>query len=279
VRILVTNDDGISAAGLHVLAAAIVDAGHDVLVVAPLADCSGQGAAIGPLHLTGKIEFERVDIDDVDADAIAVDGPPALCVMAACLGGFGAPPEVVVSGINAGANTGRAVLHSGTVGAALTGLNFGLPGVAVSQALGEPPRQLAAAAAVAGRVLETVTSVTEPARPAVFNVNVPNLALDAMAGLAPAVLDPGGTVQMALVEREAGVLELDIPRGSRSSSSSVEGTDMQLLEAGYATVTALTGPRALNHRYAADLRQLSLSVLREAPRSRSGGRRRRRKSA
>jgi 5'-nucleotidase len=279
VRVLVTNDDGIAGAGLHAVAAACVEAGHDVLVVAPLADCSGQGAAIGPLHVTGKIEFERVDIEGVDAEAIAVDGPPALCVMSACLGGFGRPPEVVVSGINAGANTGRAVLHSGTVGAALTGLNFGLAGLAVSQSLGDP-RQLDAAATIAMRVLDTVTGVTEPARPAVFNVNVPNRGLDDIVGLAPAVLDTGGTVQMALVEREAGVLELDIPRQSDPSAhGSVEGSDSQLLEAGFATVTALCGPRALNHRYAADLRHLSLSVLQESRRGRSGGRRRRRKSA
>jgi 5'-nucleotidase len=279
VRVLVTNDDGISAPGLHAVAEELVESGHDVLVVAPLRDCSGQSAALGPLHVTGKIEFERVEIDGIDAEAIAVDGPPALCVMSACLGGFGPPPEVVVSGINAGANTGRAVLHSGTVGAAFTGLNFGLPGVAVSQALGDP-RHWPSAAALACRVLDTAASFVEPARPAVFNLNVPNLALDDIAGLASAVLDTGGTVQMALVEKEAGVLELDIPRReSHDRPDNSEGTDTHLLEAGYATVTALCGPRSLNHRYAVDFRRLSLSLPREDPEPRAGRRRRRRKSA
>jgi 5'-nucleotidase len=64
--------------------------------------------------------------------AYAVDGPPGLCVLAARLGGFGHRPELVVSGINPGCNTGRAVLHSGTVGGALTAANFGGRGLAVS---------------------------------------------------------------------------------------------------------------------------------------------------
>ena len=64
--------------------------------------------------------------------AYALDGAPGLCVLAARLGGFGDPPDVVMSGINPGCNTGRAVLHSGTVGAALTAANFGVRGLAVS---------------------------------------------------------------------------------------------------------------------------------------------------
>ena len=62
------------------------------------------------------------------ASPCELDGPPALCVIAACLGAFGDPPELVLSGINPGLNTGRSTLHSGTVGAAVTAANFGRPG-------------------------------------------------------------------------------------------------------------------------------------------------------
>ena len=133
MRILVTNDDGILAPGIAALAQAMVAAGHDVVVAAPLDDRSGSGAAIGAVHADGTIDVKPVELDGLDGvPSFMVTGPPALCVMAARLGGFGDPPDLVVSGINPGCNTGRAVLHSGTVGAALTGANFGCRGLAVS---------------------------------------------------------------------------------------------------------------------------------------------------
>ncbi|MGH6692172.1 MAG: 5'/3'-nucleotidase SurE, partial [Gammaproteobacteria bacterium] len=133
MRVLVTNDDGVASPGLHALARALVDDGHDVIVVAPDREMSGSAAAIGQVHIEGGIDAERVDLPRLDGVlAYAVAGPPGLCVLTARLGGFGDPPDLVVSGINPGCNTGRAVLHSGTVGAALTAANFGCRGLAVS---------------------------------------------------------------------------------------------------------------------------------------------------
>jgi len=232
----VTNDDGVWAPGIRALALALRRAGHDVSVIAPAHDCSGFGAALGPLHITGKIDFERVRIDDLDAPVCAVEGPPALCVFAACLGGFGDKPELVVSGINAGANTGRAILHSGTVGAALTGLNFRCPGLAVSQVVGEP-QHWDAAAAIAVAVVARVESWPDDV---VLNLNVPNAPLDRIAGLVPAALEGGGTVRSALIEREAGVLEWHLPERPTPGV----GTDNHWLAEGYATLTPLYGPAA-----------------------------------
>lgn len=133
MKVLVTNDDGIDAPGLHALAQALVADGRDVVVVAPARDMSGSGAAIGQVHLDQSIDARRVELPGLDGvPAYALDGAPGLCVLAARLGGFGDPPDVVMSGINPGCNTGRAVLHSGTVGAALTAANFGVRGLAVS---------------------------------------------------------------------------------------------------------------------------------------------------
>jgi 5'-nucleotidase len=133
MKVLVTNDDGVASPGLHALARALVDDGHDVIVVAPDREMSGSAAAIGQVHLEEGIDAERVDLPRLDGvPAYAVSGPPGLCVLTARLGGFGDPPDLVVSGINPGCNTGRAVLHSGTVGAALTAANFGCRGLAVS---------------------------------------------------------------------------------------------------------------------------------------------------
>jgi 5'-nucleotidase len=130
---LVTNDDGIASPGLHVLAAAIAEAGHDVVVVAPSSDRSGVGAALGLVHADQHLDIERVELPGyAHLDAYSLDGPPGMCAVAGRLGAFGEPPELVASGINAGLNTGRAILHSGTVGAALTAQNFGCSGLAVS---------------------------------------------------------------------------------------------------------------------------------------------------
>ena len=119
MRILITNDDGHASRGLGVLAAAVAAAGHDVVVVAPDRDQSGCGAGIGQWHLDEHIDVQDVDLPDAPGvRAVALQGTPALAVFAANLGAFGPAPELVVSGINPGLNTGRATLHSGTVGAA-----------------------------------------------------------------------------------------------------------------------------------------------------------------
>ena len=133
MRILVTNDDGVDSPGIHALAAALVDDGHDVLVVAPTDDRSGAGASIGRLHGGGPPPVERQVWDELpDLSVHAIDAPPATAVFAACLGAFGDLPDLVASGINPGANTGHLVLHSGTVGATLTAAGYGIPGLAVS---------------------------------------------------------------------------------------------------------------------------------------------------
>lgn len=129
MRILVTNDDGIEADGLGVLARTMRAHG-DVVVVAPDGEYSGSGAAIGPVHLIDP-QVHDGHVEGIE-QSWAVAGPPALCVLFARLGAFG-DVDLVVSGINPGANVGRSVYHSGTVGAVLTARNGGISGIAVSQ--------------------------------------------------------------------------------------------------------------------------------------------------
>ena len=135
VRILVTNDDGVDAPGIKPLAVALAADGHDVVVVAPTSDRSGSGAAIGKLFGTEPPEIVRHVWPELPGVAVhALDAPPATAVLGAALGAFGDPPDLVASGINPGANTGHLVIHSGTVGAALTAAGPRHPG-----ARGEPP--------------------------------------------------------------------------------------------------------------------------------------------
>jgi 5'-nucleotidase len=233
--VLVTNDDGISAEGLHVLAAYLEKAGHDVLVAAPDQDMSGTGAAIGVLHAGAAIDVRRVDVPGCGAEAWEVGGPPGLCVVAARLGAFGDPPEMVVSGINAGLNTGRAILHSGTVGAALSAQNFGAKGLAVSVQSGDPWRW-DTAASYAVDVLDTL--VDAPPR-SVLNLNVPSLPRDEVKGLRWARLAAFGAVRAAIAPADGtGTVQVEL----RATDERLpDDTDTALCESGYASLTAIVG--------------------------------------
>jgi len=235
MRLLVTNDDGIDAEGLHVLARHLARAGHEVIVAAPASDASGSGAALGVFHADSHIDVNRMDIPDCDAPAWAVAGPPGLCVLAARLGAFGDPPEIVVSGINAGLNTGRAILHSGTVGAALTAQNFGAKGLAVSVEAVTPWR-FDTAATVALEVLDQL--IEAPPR-SVLNLNVPALSRSELMGLRWARLAAFGAVRAAIGEVEAdGRLQIEL----RATDETLpDDTDTALCEAGFAALTSIVG--------------------------------------
>ena len=190
MRILVTNDDGIDSEGLHILARAVADHG-EVTVVAPDREYSGASGSLGVLNEI-RPEVHLRHIDGV-AEAWAVNGPPALCVLFAGLGVFGRPFDMVVAGINPGVNVGRSIYHSGTVGAALTARSRGVPAVAVSQAVegygieGQGWDEMLkgmhweSAAAVASAVVGALTAHSVPA-PMLVNLNVPNLALEEIEG-------------------------------------------------------------------------------------------------
>ncbi len=188
-RIMVTNDDGMSSIGLHVLARAMRSHG-DVVIIAPDSEYSGASAALGALHLI-QPQAKRTTVSGID-EAWCINGSPALCTMFARFGVFG-PIDLVVSGINPGANVGRAIYHSGTVGATLTARNGGVSGVAVSQEVagfgieGQGWDEMIvdqhwdAAAEVASAVVGEIIS-SELADPVVVNINVPNLPIEEIKG-------------------------------------------------------------------------------------------------
>lgn len=271
MKVLVTNDDGIDAPGLHALAAALVADGRDVVVVAPAHDMSGSGAAIGQVHLAGSIDARPVQLPGLDGvPAYALDGAPGLCVLAARLGGFGEPPDLVVSGINPGCNTGRAVLHSGTVGAALTAANFGVRGLAVSidvvsrrfqeqggstvvsvaggesatmevvdEAAPPPsgPRHWATAGAAAAAAVDWLVATPKGT---VLNLNVPDRAPEDLAGARAATLAPFGTVRSTVVEAAdvRGRLQIEM---RPTAVDLPPDCDTALVAAGYVAVSAITG--------------------------------------
>ncbi|MFI5047579.1 MAG: 5'/3'-nucleotidase SurE [Acidimicrobiia bacterium] len=236
VKILVTNDDGVDAPGIAVLAAMLAGDGHDVLVVAPSTDRSGSGAALGqfwgsePPPVTPVVWAAHPDLT-----VFSIDAPPGTAVLAAALGGFGDPPDLVVAGINPGANTGHLVVHSGTVGAALTGVGLDIPGIAVSLMWADDgPYQWDTAAQIA---LAAVDWAVKPdgGRPRLLNINVPNRALHELEGVQETELAPHGEVWVASADVSTGDLRLDFkPRGDAAP-----GTDVGALQAGYVSVTPL----------------------------------------
>mgnify|MGYP004520833873 CR=1 FL=1 len=233
-RILVTNDDGIDAPGLHVLARRVHDAGFDVTIAAPALQSSGSSASIMAAEDDGGIAVDRRSLDDVPGvPAFAVQGGPGLIALIAARGAFGEPADIVLSGINHGANVGRAILHSGTVGAALTGGLNGAWAAAVSLDVGFRPEEFHWEAAAEATVAQLEVLTAHP-RGTVVNLNVPNAASN--RGTVEATLAPFGIVQTTLGESDEHHVRLaveDLP------NTPDPGTDAATLADGWVTITRL----------------------------------------
>ena len=234
---IVTNDDGIDSEGLWQLAAAAAAAGHDVVVAAPAAEASGSGSAIHASQDNGRVEISRRELP-APAQAVpayAIRATPAFLVFAAVRGAFGGQPRYVLSGINRGPNTGRAVLHSGTVAAAMTAAGYGLAAVAFSldvhEATGRPEWETAAA--VAAEVLPVLPGIPGGL---VLNVNVPNIPAAQLRGIRYARLASFGAVQAIVPSAAEGYLQVNV---SEKRDEPEPGTDSAALAAGYASVTPL----------------------------------------
>ena len=171
MRILVSNDDGYRAEGLAALARAMAQLG-EVSVIAPERNRSGASNSLTLEHPL------RVQVGDNGFSYL--DGTPTDCVHVAITGLLEQEPDLVVSGINAGANLGDDVLYSGTVAAAVEGRFLGLPAIAVSL-MGVEPKHYATAAEVAKRLVLRLKSQPLPAD-TILNVNVPDVAWDRLSG-------------------------------------------------------------------------------------------------
>lgn len=231
-RLLVTNDDGIHAPGLRGLAARLAE-DYEVVVVAPSSDMSGTGTALGRLDAHAGVELKRVDMDGVQ-HAFTIDGPPGLAVVSAGLGAFGPKPDLVVSGVNAGLNTGHSVIHSGTVGAALTARTLGIHGLAVSLAWSDT-WHWETAITVARSSADWVLSHVGPR--IVLNLNVPGLPLSEVKGIRWADLDEFGYLRVATADIPGERVEFEL---AGSTAGLDPASDTALCFDGYATVTLLS---------------------------------------
>lgn len=176
MRILISNDDGIFAPGLAALRAAVADLG-EVTVVAPESQQSAAGHSITLRHPL-IVRRLRVGSGSDAFEGISVDGRPADCVRLAIRNLMSAPPDLVLSGINAGANVGINVFYSGTVAAAAEAAMFGIPAVAFSAGQREnepiPANEYGAVGGLCRQVLDKLLALGL-ARGDLFNVNLPPL--------------------------------------------------------------------------------------------------------
>jgi 5'-nucleotidase len=172
MRILVSNDDGYNALGLEALVRALGGLA-ELVVVAPETNCSG---ASNSLTLNRPLSVRKA------ANGFHyVNGTPSDCVHIALTGLLDFRPDLVVSGINNGANMGDDTLYSGTVAAATEGYLFGIPSIAFSLT-NKSWEHLDTAAGVARRIVEQHLS-TPPGDISLLNVNIPSVAADAIQGM------------------------------------------------------------------------------------------------
>jgi 5'-nucleotidase len=178
LRILVTNDDGIHSDGLWQLAEALSAVG-EVSIVAPDRDQSGVAAS---LTLTSVLRVQEVPsrLDGVVTNA--VQGTPGDCVILAIETILDEPPDLVVSGVNRGANLGHDVLISGTVGAAAHGYMKGFTSIAVSARYGEGDARYEVAARAAAAVARALKEAPLDV-PHLINLNVPDLDAEEIKGV------------------------------------------------------------------------------------------------
>jgi len=228
MNILLSNDDGYRAPGLLALAAELARHAR-VTVVAPDRDRSG---ASNSLTLDVPIRAERLE-----PNFFRVFGTPTDCVHLAIAGLLDEEPDLVVAGINHGANLGDDVLYSGTVAAATEGRFLGLPAIAVSIAAREPCH-LATAAAIATELALTLDQAGL-AGSAVLNVNVPDLPRARIAGIR--------ATRLGSRHKSEPVIPIQDPMGrtlywvgpAGPEQDAGEGTDFHALRHGYVSVTPL----------------------------------------
>ena len=228
MHILVSNDDGYRAPGIAVLAEAL-SLEHEISVVAPERNCSGA---------SNSLTLERgLRASKVAENSYFVDGTPTDTVHLAVTGLLHKPPDMVVSGINAGANMGDDVLYSGTVAAAMEGRHLGLPAIAVSMDSYTPDHYETAAKAVV-KLLTDLNQASFAAN-TILNINVPDIPWSQIKGFK--------ATRLGNRHKSEGMIVQQDPRGDPmywvgppgEAQDAGEGTDFYAVSQHYVSITPL----------------------------------------
>lgn len=245
MKILLSNDDGYRAPGLNALARGLAGK-FDITVVAPETNCSGASNSLSLNRALQVVEHAGGDGEN-GWPVHCVRGTPADSVHLAVNGMLDFQPDMVVAGINHGANLGDDVLYSGTVAAAIEGRFLGLPALAVSlrdAVPDSPPARFAAAVEVVIRILERLRAHPLP-QDTILNINVPDLPAAKLQGLRATRL--GARHQSLPIIPAAGGADADAPETARDfrigppghGADVGPGTDFHAVENGAVSVTPL----------------------------------------
>lgn len=230
MRILLTNDDGIFAQGLSAIYRELIKIG-DVKVVAPADVRSGASHSV---TFSKPMICNKVNIDDLFT-GYSLHGSPADCVKLAVLELHKEPFDLVVSGINHGANAGINVYYSGTVAGAMEGAFLGIPSVSMSLSF-EEHLDLERAASYFLRVLKQLLPMKKGE---VVNINLPLLSKGEPKGIRVAPQSSNGFDERYISQKnEMGQTEFLLT--GKSHLNDIEPSDIRSLEEGYITITALT---------------------------------------
>jgi 5'-nucleotidase len=233
VRVLLTNDDGLSSPGLLALARAMRSVA-ETFVVAPEQERSAASHSITlhkPLRAVGGT------LGDTGVPAWATNGTPADCVVLGVLDLLGTPPDVVVSGINVGANLGMDLIYSGTVSGAVEAVLFGIPAIAISVA-SFTEVHWGPAAAFAAHLAREVKRHGLP-RDTFLNVNAPNLPADQIRGVE--ITRQSSRRYVSRLEKRSDPRGRDYYwlTGSPNGGDSEPGTDAHAVAEGRISITPL----------------------------------------
>ena len=228
MHILISNDDGYRAPGIRCLADA-VESVAKVTVVAPELDRSG---ASNSLTLDNPLRARRAD-----NGYTYVEGTPTDCVHLAITGLLEEEPDMVVSGINSGANLGDDVVYSGTVAAAMEGRFLGLPAIAVSMASFQP-RNYPTAAQVVLDLLDRLQREPIPAE-TILNVNVPDLPYDELQGWQVTRLGRRHKSEPVICQQDPRGRPIYWVGPAGSEQDAGPGTDFHAVRNGFVSVTPI----------------------------------------
>lgn len=231
MKLLLTNDDGVMNPGIHVLARTMQNEGHDVVIVAPDGERSASSHAIS----WGRpITAKAVELEGIEA--YACSGTPADCTRLG-LNVFCKDADFVVSGVNAGVNTGKDTIYSGTVAAALEGALQGVPAMAVSQEWSKR-MEYASAAQWAARMLAHFEKHPMP-QGTICNLNAPNLPFTQIKGIRLADLN-NDAVKAQFDRYDGKGMGVWYFLNARTWYDYETGSDRAYLKEGYATVTYMS---------------------------------------
>jgi len=233
MKILLTNDDGYDATNIKSLHSKLSEK-HEVWIVAPKNNCSGMSAAISYLN--------EIEVIKIDERIYAVDGTPADCSYLGLLSIVDFEFDIVVSGINHGANIGNDVLYSGTVGAAIGGRNLKYPPIAISVASYDA-KDIDFITNKSCELIDKIISSAESLKGKVININFPDISKNEYKGIKATGISkrdiPGRPIKIETNSSKTDVYKYRYNLSGEPLAESSFITDAEAIKNGYVSFSIL----------------------------------------